>query len=39
MSGTSSAVEPVPDYLTSVQDGGFYGWPYAYFGAHDRIHV
>ena len=25
----------VPDYLTSVQDGGFYGWPYAYFGAHE----
>ena len=24
--------ELVPDYMTSVQDGGFYGWPYAYFG-------
>lgn len=24
--------ELVPDYVTSVQDGGFYGWPYAYFG-------
>lgn len=24
----------VPDYLTSVRDGGFYGWPYAYFGVH-----
>ncbi|MEO7057201.1 MAG: sorbosone dehydrogenase family protein [Caldimonas sp.] len=24
----------VPDYLTSVQDGGFYGWPYSYYGAH-----
>ena len=24
----------VPDYLTSVVDGGFYGWPYSYFGAH-----
>lgn len=24
----------VPDYLTSVQDGGFYGWPYSYFGSH-----
>lgn len=23
----------VPDYLTSVRDGGFYGWPYSYFGA------
>ncbi|WP_224998044.1 sorbosone dehydrogenase family protein [Cesiribacter sp. SM1] len=22
----------VPDYITSVQEGGFYGWPYAYFG-------
>lgn len=24
----------VPDYITSVQDGGFYGWPYSYYGAH-----
>jgi len=24
----------VPDYLTSVQEGGFYGWPYSYFGKH-----
>jgi glucose/arabinose dehydrogenase len=24
----------VPDYLTSVRDGGFYGWPYSYFGAN-----
>ena len=24
----------VPDYMTSVKDGGFYGWPYSYFGAH-----
>jgi glucose/arabinose dehydrogenase len=24
----------VPDYLTSVKDGGFYGWPYSYFGKH-----
>jgi len=23
-----------PDYLTSVKDGGFYGWPYSYWGAH-----
>jgi len=22
----------VPDYLTAVQDGGFYGWPWSYFG-------
>lgn len=25
----------VPDYITSVKDGGFYGWPYAYFGQHE----
>jgi glucose/arabinose dehydrogenase len=24
----------VPDYMTSVEDGGFYGWPYSYFGDH-----
>ncbi len=24
----------VPDYMTSVKDGGFYGWPYSYFGKH-----
>lgn len=24
----------VPDYLTSVRDGGFYGWPYSYFGQY-----
>lgn len=24
----------VPDYLTSVTDGGFYGWPYSYYGQH-----
>ena len=24
----------VPDYLTAVRDGGFYGWPYSYFGSH-----
>ncbi|MFL6290205.1 MAG: PQQ-dependent sugar dehydrogenase, partial [Thermoanaerobaculia bacterium] len=24
----------VPDYMTSVQDGGFYGWPYSYYGQH-----
>lgn len=29
----------VPDYLTSVKAGGFYGWPYSYFGSHvdDRV--
>ncbi|AKJ06185.1 glucose/arabinose dehydrogenase [Archangium gephyra] len=26
--------ELVPDYLTHVEDGAFYGWPYSYFGAH-----
>jgi len=24
----------VPDYITSVRDGGFYGWPYTYYGRH-----
>lgn len=24
----------VPDYLTSVKEGAFYGWPYSYFGQH-----
>jgi glucose/arabinose dehydrogenase len=30
----------VPDYMTSLQDGGFYGWPYSYFGRHvdERVH-
>jgi glucose/arabinose dehydrogenase len=29
----------VPDYMTSVRAGGFYGWPYSYYGAHvdDRV--
>lgn len=29
----------VPDYLTSVTPGGFYGWPYSYYGTHvdDRV--
>jgi glucose/arabinose dehydrogenase len=25
----------VPDYITSVKDGAFYGWPYSYFGQHE----
>jgi len=29
----------VPDYLTSVRDGGFYGWPYSYYGAHVEARV
>ncbi|MCO5156787.1 MAG: sorbosone dehydrogenase family protein [Aquamicrobium sp.] len=24
----------VPDYMTSVQEGGFYGWPWSYYGQH-----
>ncbi|MBV9305833.1 MAG: PQQ-dependent sugar dehydrogenase [Acidobacteriaceae bacterium] len=30
----------VPDYFTHIEDGGFYGWPYAYTGPHPdpRIH-
>jgi glucose/arabinose dehydrogenase len=29
----------VPDYLTSVKEGAFYGWPYSYYGKHvdDRV--
>jgi len=26
----------VPDYMTSVKENGFYGWPYAYFGANEE---
>jgi glucose/arabinose dehydrogenase len=29
----------VPDYMTSVKDGGFYGWPWSYFGQHVDIRV
>lgn len=28
--------ELVPDYLTRVRDGGFYGWPYSYIGSHPQ---
>jgi glucose/arabinose dehydrogenase len=30
----------VPDYLTSVKQGGFYGWPWSYYGQHvdPRVH-
>ncbi|HEU0296081.1 MAG TPA: sorbosone dehydrogenase family protein [Anaerolineales bacterium] len=24
----------VPDYMTAVKDGGFYGWPFSYYGNH-----
>lgn len=27
--------ELVPDYITSVKDGAFYGWPYSYFGKNE----
>ncbi|HVY89048.1 MAG TPA: sorbosone dehydrogenase family protein [Hyphomonadaceae bacterium] len=29
----------VPDYITSVKDGAFYGWPWSYYGSHvdDRV--
>jgi glucose/arabinose dehydrogenase len=29
----------VPDYLTSVRDGGFYGWPYSYYGQNVDVRV
>jgi glucose/arabinose dehydrogenase len=29
----------VPDYMTAVHDGAFYGWPYSYFGQHVDIRV
>jgi glucose/arabinose dehydrogenase len=29
----------VPDYLTLVQEGGFYGWPYSYWGQHVDVRV
>lgn len=29
----------VPDYMTSVQEGGFYGWPYSYFGQNVDVRV
>ena len=30
----------VPDYLTSIREGAFYGWPYSYYGQHvdRRVH-
>jgi len=30
----------VPDYMTSVEEGAFYGWPWSYFGNHvdERVH-
>jgi glucose/arabinose dehydrogenase len=29
----------VPDYMTSVKDGAFYGWPYSYYGQHVDVRV
>jgi glucose/arabinose dehydrogenase len=29
----------VPDYITSVRDGGFYGWPFSYYGKHVDLRV
>lgn len=29
----------VPDYMTSVQENGFYGWPWSYFGTHVDVRV
>jgi glucose/arabinose dehydrogenase len=29
----------VPDYLTAVKDGGFYGWPYSYYGQNVDVRV
>jgi glucose/arabinose dehydrogenase len=29
----------VPDYITSVKRGGFYGWPYSYYGQHVDVRM
>ena len=29
----------VPDYITSVKEGAFYGWPYSYYGQHVDVRV
>ncbi len=29
----------VPDYMTSVREGGFYGWPYSYYGQHIDVRM
>ncbi|ACI52381.1 putative L-sorbosone dehydrogenase [Gluconacetobacter diazotrophicus PA1 5] len=29
----------VPDYITAVQEGAFYGWPYSYYGQHVDVRV
>ena len=33
-SATSSVHDLVPDYMTAVKEGAFYGWPFSYFGSH-----
>ena len=33
-SATRLGSDLVPDYLTSVEDGAFYGWPWSYYGQH-----
>ena len=29
----------VPDYMTALKDGAFYGWPYSYYGQHADMRV
>ena len=29
----------VPDFMTAVRDGAFYGWPYSYYGSHEDTRV
>jgi glucose/arabinose dehydrogenase len=29
----------VPDYITAVREGAFYGWPYSYYGQHVDVRV
>lgn len=29
----------VPDYITSIKDGAFYGWPFSYYGQHVDVRV
>ena len=29
----------VPDYMTTVKEGAFYGWPYSYYGQHVDVRV
>ena len=36
MNGILLGDDLVPDFFTSVRDGGFYGWPYSYIGPELR---